>query len=409
MTKTRPARCSILDIYEWDIGPGWSQRTVDLHEILSHDSKEDGVTASPRPAICIIFASANIIRKCELCRGHFIDKFKMPKVWWSDYSKKSNGYFGCQRSRSPNGQESFDTWTYFEIKKLEPTAIYSWYKLNIFVRWDGESHQTVVLAFDTPYDIAQSFRDLLVAPDPRDLHSPFWFYPHLLSEVARHQEAAVWAIRNQVREVEKQTLPLGRPNPDYRNLHDIARHALHVSETLEVAVKTIKSMLDRHRDLWPSLSDFDAEQGIHSQLQFFESYISSLSSRSASNEKRMLNEIQLAFNTVAQHDASTSVKIGLATQADSLTMKSIALVTLTFLPPTFVSAIFSMSFFDNSTESGWVLSEKFWIYWVFAIPTTLFTVAAWYFLQKKYSAPAPLREEKFHALNISISPNQSFA
>ncbi|KAK5635756.1 hypothetical protein RRF57_011468 [Xylaria bambusicola] len=298
-------------------------------------------------------------------------------------------------------KDFLDTWTYFEIKKLEPTAEYSWYKLNIFVQWDGESHQTIVLAFDTPFDVIQSFRELLVTPDLHNLHSPFWFYPHLLSEVARHQEAAVWAIRNQVREVEKRTLPLGRPNPNYRHLHDIARHALHVSETLEVAIKTIKCMLERHKDLCPSLSDFDAEQGIHSQLQFFESYISSLGSRSASNEKRMLNEIQLAFNTVAQHDASTSVKIGLATQADSLTMKSIALVTLTFLPPTFVSAIFSMSFFSYSAESGWVLSDKFWIYWVFAIPTTLLTAIAWYFLQK-YNAPVPSREERSGTLKYSI-------
>ncbi|KAK5635757.1 hypothetical protein RRF57_011469 [Xylaria bambusicola] len=109
MTKTRPMRCSILDIHEWDTG--WSQRTVDLHEILSHGERENGVLVSPRPAICIIFASANIIRKCELCRNHFIDTFKMPKVWWLDYSRKSNGYFGCQRSRSPNGHESFGMFT----------------------------------------------------------------------------------------------------------------------------------------------------------------------------------------------------------------------------------------------------------------------------------------------------------
>ncbi|KAI1307453.1 hypothetical protein F5Y03DRAFT_352309 [Xylaria venustula] len=402
MSKVSPQGCSALHISEWDNARGWNRRNVDIHYILSHGSGRNEGLVSARSAICIIFASAEVIRKCHLCRGHFIDKFRMPKVWWSDYSRKSNGYFGCQRSRSPTGAGSIETWSYFEVKQLELEAQYRWYKFNIFIRWDVETHQTVVLAFDMPPVIASSFLEVLATPDPYSLQSPFWFYPHLLSELARYQEVAVWAIRNQVRDVEKQTHPdaESRPNPDYRHLHDIARHAIHVSETLEVSIKTIKRMIDRHKDLWPSLSNQDGEHEISSQLQFFESYISSLSSRSVSNEKRMLNEIQLAFNTVAQHDASTSVKIGRATQMDSLTMKSIALVTLTFLPPTFVSAIFSMSFFDYSADSGWVLSDKFWVYWVFAIPTTFATVVAWYFLQRKYSVPAKPGDEKRHRLTF---------
>ncbi|KAI1272700.1 hypothetical protein F5Y07DRAFT_403186 [Xylaria sp. FL0933] len=402
MSKVELQCSSALHISEWDTGRGWNSRTVNLHHILSYDLSRNEGLVSARSAICIIFASANVIRNCEACRNHFVDKFRMPKVWWSDYSRKSNGYFGCQRSRSPSGSGSIDTWAYFEIKKLEAAAKYDWYKFNIFIHWDVVTHQTVILAFDLPRVVASSFLELLATPDPDSLHSPFWVYPHLLSEIAQHQEAAVWAIRNQVRDVEKKVPSKGRPNPDYRHLHDIARHAIHVSETLDVAIKTIKRMIERHKDLWPSLPDQDGEQEIHSQLQFFESYISSLSSRSTSNEKRMLNEIQLAFNTVAQHDASTSVKIGLATQSDSLTMKSIAFVTLTFLPPTFVSAIFSMSFFDYSADSGWVLSDKFWVYWVFAIPTTLLTVAAWYFLQKKYRAPAPPGDERYLHPRFSV-------
>ncbi|KAI1427164.1 hypothetical protein F5Y12DRAFT_783501 [Xylaria sp. FL1777] len=386
---------------------GWNSRAADLHQMLSHNSGGNEGLVSARSAICIIFASASAIRNCDLCRSYLIDEFHMPKVWWSDYSRKSNGYFGCQRSRSPTGHDSLghdslETWAYFEIKKLEKAAQYRWYKFNIFIRWDSVPHQTVILAFDMHPDIARSFLTLLASPDPSSLESPFWFYPHLLGEVARHQEAAVWAIRNQVREVERQIPSKGRPEPDYRHLHDIARHAIHVSETLEVATKTIKRMIERHKDLWSSLSNQDGEQGVHSQLQFLESHISSLSSRSTSNEKRMLNEIQLAFNTVAQHDASTSVKIGLATQSDSLTMKSIALVTLTFLPPTFVCAIFSMSFFNYSTDSGWVLSDKFWVYWVFAVPTTLLTAVAWYFLQKKYSNPTQPKNEKQYCRDFSI-------
>ncbi|KAI0412426.1 hypothetical protein F5X98DRAFT_354893 [Xylaria grammica] len=372
---------------------GWRHKKTDLHQILSGDSSGHSGLVSAGSAICIIFASANVVRKCEPCREFFIGHFRMPTSWWSDYSRKSNGYFGCQRSHSPTGHDSFETWAYFEIKHIEGASQYHWYRLNTFIRWNAATRQTVVLAFDIPLAVAPRFLELLATPDPYALQFPFWFYPHLLEEVARQQEAAVWAIRDEVRVVEKQPPSEGRPDPDYRHMHDIARHAIHVSETLDVAVQTIQHMLVRHGALMRPTPDKYGWQKIHSQIQFFESYISSLRCRSSSNEKRMSNEIQLAFNTVAQYDASTSVKIGLATQSDSVTMKSIAFVTLTFLPPTFVSAIFSMSFFDYSADSGWALSDKFWLYWVFAVPTTLLTAIAWYFL-RKYSISVSPKDEK---------------
>lgn len=238
----------------------------------------------------------------------------------------------------------------------------------------------------------------------------------MLSEVSRIQERAVWAIRDRVRDVEKTKPPPGRPNPDYRLLHDIARHAIHVSETLDVASQTIKRMITKHEWLMetsafssPSSSssqpiivngkttkneattnnsnnsDEDpspSPEEIHSELQYHESFLVALRHRSISNEKRLTNEMQLAFATVAQHDAGTSVQIGRATQEDSVTMKSIAFVTLTFLPPTFVSAIFSMSFFDYDAEAGLVMSAKFWLYWAFAVPTTVLTAVAWWLIRR---------------------------
>jgi hypothetical protein len=56
-------------------------------------------------------------------------------------------------------------------------------------------------------------------------------------------------------------------------------------------------------------------------------------------------------------------------------MRTIASVTLAFLSATFVSAIFSMSFFNYSPDSGsWTISDKFWVYWVVAIPITIISV-----------------------------------
>ena len=116
--------------------------------------------------------------------------------------------------------------------------------------------------------------------------------------------------------------------------------------------------------------------------------IRNLGHRAVSNRERLQNEIQLAFNTVAQYDAGITVDIGRAAQTDSAAMKTIGYITMTFLPATFISALFSMSFFDFDAEANiWSMSSKFWVYWACAIPTTLVTFVLWHFWHKIF----PLR------------------
>jgi Mg2+ and Co2+ transporter CorA len=272
-----------------------------------------------------------------------------------------------------------DTWCKFAIKQVDHDARFRWYHMNIFTRWIPSTNQTVVLAFDLDSPVKESFLKALMKRDPNWLGDPFWIYPCLVEQVARAQEPSVWAIRDHVRGLETEGKPEGRPQPDYRRLHDIARHAIHVSETLDVAVQNLEHILMQHESYMSGETNditFGFED-IHLRLRSFQSFIANLRSRSTSNEKRLQNEVQLAFNTVAQHDASVTLEISRATQLDSATMKTIAFVTLTFLPPTFICAIFSMSFFNFGGDAGWTMSNKFWIYWVFAIPTTLMTTLVW--------------------------------
>ncbi|CAN9403265.1 unnamed protein product [Alternaria alternata] len=66
--------------------------------------------------------------------------------------------------------------------------------------------------------------------------------------------------------------------------------------------------------------------------------------RSQSNKERLQNEIALAYNMIAQRDSQVMTGLGEAARRDSGAMRTIAVVTMAFLPPTFLSAIFSMSF-----------------------------------------------------------------
>jgi hypothetical protein len=150
-----------------------------------------------------------------------------------------------------------------------------------------------------------------------------------------------------------------KPNPDYPRLHDLARHATHVTETLDLSIDAARSVLHLHnmyaqqhrgQDRWTQ----QAFSQVTSGLRFAEHMLQNLKYRSNSNTDRLRNEINLvhpfhnkfwtaktnnrqAFNTVAQYDSYVSVQIRKAAKADSSAMTTIAFLTLVFLPPTFIS------------------------------------------------------------------------
>lgn len=302
---------------------------------------------------------------------------------------------------------------FIETKAIKTVQHYHWHQMNLFTRWLPRTKQLVIIFFDAAVSLQERIPEILSHPEPCHSTDPFWVYSRLFTEVAHWEDEAVWALRNLVRDVEKQVIPADRPQPDYRQLHDIARHAIHVTETLEVISDTMIRVLDEH-DAFTKRHNFAIAQQagnstctapvadnittvhekIHRRLCFLQHFIVSQKQRSIANEKRLQNELQLAFNIVAQHDAYISVQIGRAAQADSAATRTIAMVTLAFLPSTFVSSIFSMSFFTYSNDVGWIVSDRFWLYWAFAAPITLVSFLLWYWWQSSFLSTAGGAEAK---------------
>lgn len=302
--------------------------------------------------------------------------------------------------------ESLDTWFRFLVKQTlqnvpEGQKDYLWYKFSVFTRWISNTNQSILVVFDPrPAVQARLPSPLLDSVNAADFSNPYWIHALFLEEVVRLQDEAVWGIRNLVRETETQRSPSSAPNPNYPRLHDIARHAIHVSETLELAAKTIESMIEHYDEFITERPTQDekttnARRKIRNHMQFYHSLVGSLRSRSTSNKQRLLNEIQLAFNTVAQYDSRISVDIAHAAHIDSAAMKTVSFLTLTFFPATFISSIFSMSFFnfDSSTDS-WTVSREFWVYWAVAIPVTAITATLWFFWNKLFP-PKRIGEKEF--------------
>ncbi|KAI1651542.1 uncharacterized protein F4817DRAFT_324866 [Daldinia loculata] len=388
MSQVSCQKCPPISVLQWKpANSHWHQRRVYSDEFHGNDSCQAIYAESQ---ICIILASANEIRACLSCRNSFTKTFSIPQIWWSDYCRNSNGYLGSDISRHNGVVTGFSTWAYFEVKHLDAKMQYQWHKMNIFIRWLAPTKQTIILAFDTRSPIVERIPDSLQNPDPSCLGDPFWVYARLASDVVDLQDSAVWAIRNQVRAIETERKPKGKPQPDYRHLHDVARHAIHVTESLNVAAESMGGILKQHDEFlsqnFPAqMIQTDASEAVHRQLLFCRHMLNNLRHRSISNRERLQNEIQLAFNTVAQYDAGISVQIGRAAQLDGASMRKVAFVTMMFLPATFLSAVFSMSFFDFQADSGsWNVSSKFWIYWAFAIPITIATSLLWHFWHKVF-------------------------
>ncbi|KAJ5362540.1 hypothetical protein N7541_003384 [Penicillium brevicompactum] len=366
-------------------------------------------------------ASAEKIRDCLRCRQALSQFLQIPDPWWSDTHKRSNGYFGYDTTRnarqmtgvstfinkSPLAEEKLiriDTFAYFEVKQLPHDLDYYWDKINIFTKWIASTKQTIVALFDPNPSIRELILQSLLKFNHTLLSDPYWVYPTILDTLGNLQESAVWLIRNQVRDIEKKVpTPGAVPNPEYRKLHDIGRHVIHVSETLDVAVLTIESIQMHHLRFLvsnPDVTDPAAGRSVSVDLGYHRDFLANLRHRAASNEKRLQNEIQLAFNSVAQYNAG---------QTDSRAMKTIAFATLIFLG--FISSLFSMSLFHGGQNNEWGVSSKFWLNWVFAIPITIATGVVWRYWHNVFPGaeykPAPVRAGELPVRSESVMPKST--
>ncbi|KAF3128853.1 hypothetical protein TWF703_009228 [Orbilia oligospora] len=66
-----------------------------------------------------------------------------------------------------------------------------------------------------------------------------------------------------------------------------------------------------------------------------------------------------------------------AARKDSSFMRTIAIITLIFLPGTFVAAVFSMSMFNWEADGSVVVSKHIWMYFAITVPLTTVVVISW--------------------------------
>ncbi|KAK5118748.1 hypothetical protein LTR85_007954 [Meristemomyces frigidus] len=142
---------------------------------------------------------------------------------------------------------------------------------------------------------------------------------------------------------------------------------------------------------WPALAP------IKSQLDSWEYEFEVMPKRIENARSTITTLIQQRNEELNLDIAESSRRMTEAAMQDSASMKTIAILTMVFLPGTAVASFFSMSMFDWSADDGNALATRWlWIFFVVAAPLTIAVLGIWYVLAKRKERQALLRFRTSH-------------
>ncbi|KAH8791050.1 hypothetical protein BGZ57DRAFT_875105 [Hyaloscypha finlandica] len=97
---------------------------------------------------------------------------------------------------------------------------------------------------------------------------------------------------------------------------------------------------------------------------------------------RIQSQINVMYSLISQRDSRINLRIAEAVQQDSRTMKTIALLTLIFLPGTLVASIFSTGVIDLRANGDGidakVVAHRWWMFAVTTFLLTLIVITVWF-------------------------------
>ncbi|KAK1783661.1 hypothetical protein QBC45DRAFT_315541 [Copromyces sp. CBS 386.78] len=171
----------------------------------------------------------------------------------------------------------------------------------------------------------------------------------------------------------------------------IVAHNENIANALSNAAM-VKSILNSVESLWQYLetmaegvcASHTAEEVIQSTnnileaIQLLRKDVIGMRTALRHQEVRIGDFASLLATHLNQRDSETNIETAVASRdlakaasEDSSAMKSIAILTMFFLPGTFFSALFALP------SLGWDQDRHFALYWAFTVPATLLTFAIW--------------------------------
>jgi Mg2+ and Co2+ transporter CorA len=161
------------------------------------------------------------------------------------------------------------------------------------------------------------------------------------------------------------------PRDHFTGLHNLAKHVTYLRENCDSALATL-SGLRHHHSAAVGEHPEPAQEFTRQALEYRKTLFQSTQRRLASLDKRMANIIQLSFHLVTVGDSRIMM-------SENQSMKTIAVMTLIFMPLSTVAGIFGTQFMKLDEEEPWHIrvSQDFWLLWVIAVPLTVVVVTIW--------------------------------
>jgi Mg2+ and Co2+ transporter CorA len=144
----------------------------------------------------------------------------------------------------------------------------------------------------------------------------------------------------------------------FTGLHNLAKHTIHLRENCEAALTTLDDLRDHHETTFAGDSPSSSQKLTGQALKYRKTLLQSTQRRLVSLDARMANIIQLSFHIVTQGDSRLM-------QSENQSMKTIAVMTLIFMPLNTVAAIFGSQFMDLQDDEPHhiTVSRDFWLLW----------------------------------------------
>lgn len=126
-------------------------------------------------------------------------------------------------------------------------------------------------------------------------------------------------------------------------------------------------------------SSEEEEESITQALRLIGQQIESYIMRLHYLRERGKNQSTVVFNLMTRADTQASISLAKSAKKDSSSMKVIAVMTMAFLPATFLAALFAVPSLKWDDEEK-VMQDNFWVFWAFALPATALVFGLWFLM-----------------------------
>ncbi|KAF2250648.1 hypothetical protein BU26DRAFT_480932 [Trematosphaeria pertusa] len=242
-----------------------------------------------------------------------------------------------------------------------------------------EDPEVTLLCFGSPNALILRFERLAKMACYKDiLDDPYMLLVIVVEEMHKLLDAAGWSVAWTFGPIETRTFENAQDNPgtagnelNFAGLHNLAKHTIYLHENCGSALATLEDLRGFHKTTL-AVPRNSSQQATRRALRYRRTLFQSTQRRLASLDQRMANMIELSFHLVTQTDSRTMM-------SESNAMKTIAFMTLIFLPLSTVATIFGTEFFHMSDDAPnrIQMSSDIWILWVVAGPLTLMLLIIW--------------------------------